>query len=79
MLYRNTEGERGSLRENDMRIRISFGTYKLFYEAKSEDFLYRKWEKEERDKLLERARSRDEERKKGIDKIVAVLSNNRSN
>jgi paired amphipathic helix protein Sin3a len=51
-------------RQTNMAIRISFGTYKLFYEARSEDFLWRKWESEEGEKLKERARAREDERRK---------------
>ncbi|EGO30319.1 hypothetical protein SERLADRAFT_444328 [Serpula lacrymans var. lacrymans S7.9] len=49
---------------NGMRIRISLGTYKLFYEGDSEDVLVRGRGAEEGEGLSERARVRQEERKK---------------
>jgi paired amphipathic helix protein Sin3a len=50
--------------ESSMAVRISFGTYKLFYEAKSEDFLWRQWGDEEGERLWERAKAREDERRK---------------
>lgn len=48
--------------DNNIAIRISLGTYKLFYEAGTEDVLWRK----EDVRLSERAKLRHEERKKSV-------------
>jgi len=47
-----------------MRIRISLCTYKLFYEADAEDALVRERGEEEERELTERARLRNEERRR---------------
>lgn len=47
-----------------MRIRISLGTYKLFYEADGEDVLVRERGEEEERELMNRARLRHEERRR---------------
>lgn len=47
-----------------MSIRISFGTYKIFYGAESEDYMVRIRGKDEEEMLIERARARHEERKR---------------
>lgn len=47
-----------------MRIRISLGTYKLFYEADAEDVLMRERGEEEERELMERGRLRNEERRR---------------
>jgi paired amphipathic helix protein Sin3a len=47
-----------------MTIRMSLGTYRLFYEGGSEDFLFRRWGKEEHELLCERARAKHDERRK---------------
>jgi len=49
--------------ENDIGIQISLGTYKLFYEAGTEDVLWRPRSEGEQTRLDERARARHEERK----------------
>ncbi|KAL4069818.1 hypothetical protein V8B97DRAFT_2104708 [Scleroderma yunnanense] len=48
---------------DSMRIRISLGTYKLFYEADAEDELVRERGEEEERELKERAKLRNEERR----------------
>ena len=47
---------------NDIGIQISLGTYKLFYEAGSEDVLWRQRSVVEEGRVLERARRAHEER-----------------
>ena len=49
--------------QNDIGIQISLGTYKLFYEAGTEDVLWRPRSEGEQTRLDERARARHEERK----------------
>ncbi|THH20510.1 hypothetical protein EW146_g864 [Bondarzewia mesenterica] len=50
--------------EGDLRIRISMGTYKLFYEAGTEDVVWRRRGREEEETLRVRATARDEERRR---------------
>lgn len=47
-----------------MRIRVSLGTYKMFYETGAEDWCVRPRSKEEERELRERAKLREEERKR---------------
>lgn len=47
---------------DNIAIRVSLGTYKLFYEAGTEDVLWRK----EDPRLSERGKARHEERKKSV-------------
>lgn len=49
--------------QSDMVIRVSLGTYKLFYEAGSEDFVWQK-RGDDHETLTERAKARQEERRK---------------
>ncbi|KAH7886015.1 hypothetical protein F5I97DRAFT_1877064 [Phlebopus sp. FC_14] len=58
------ESPRGLVGWNDMSIRISLGTYKLFYEAGTEDVLVQRRSAEEERELRERVRARNEERKR---------------
>lgn len=48
----------------DMRVRISLGTYKLMYEAGSEDGMVRRRSREEERVVEERVRRRNEERRR---------------
>ena len=50
--------------QSDMAVRISFGTYRIFWEAGSEDTIWRRWDDAEYDNLTERAKARSEERAK---------------
>lgn len=63
--YRNMTGDETPLAatSNDIGIQISLGTYKLFYEAGTEDVLWRGRTGEEEGRVEERARKRHEERK----------------
>jgi paired amphipathic helix protein Sin3a len=58
--------ERGGLveRQETLAVRISLGTYKLFYEAGTEDAMWREYQSGELDGLKERARARDEDRRR---------------
>jgi paired amphipathic helix protein Sin3a len=47
-----------------MSVRVSLGTYKLFYEAGTEDYLSRTRNSEDELTLGDRAKARHEERKK---------------
>lgn len=47
-----------TLVQNDIVVRISLGTYKIFYEAGTEDFIQRKWDKEQSERLGERVKRR---------------------
>ncbi|KAF8846145.1 hypothetical protein BDN67DRAFT_986507 [Paxillus ammoniavirescens] len=58
------ESPQGFAACNDMSIRISLGTYKLFYEAGTEDVLVQTRGAEEEKELQERVRRRNEERKR---------------
>jgi paired amphipathic helix protein Sin3a len=49
---------------SEMIIRISFGTYKIFWEAGSEDTFWRRRGEDDYQKLCERAKARHEERLK---------------
>lgn len=58
---RTSEGI-ASIGEDNMRIRIHPPTYKLVYEAGSEDFIWHDWDNDE--EMIVRARLRDEERRR---------------
>jgi paired amphipathic helix protein Sin3a len=49
--------------QNNIGIQISLGTYKLFYEAGTEDILWRQRSEVEQSSLDDRANARHEERK----------------
>lgn len=49
--------------KSDIGIQISLGTYKLFYEAGTEDFLWRQRPEVEQGIMDDRAKARHEERK----------------
>lgn len=51
---------------NDIGIQISLGTYKMFYEAGSEDVLWRRRSEAEETRVLERGRRLHEERKSSV-------------
>lgn len=57
------ESPRDSSRWDAMRIRVSLGTYKMFYETGAEDSYVRPRSREEERELRERAKLREEERK----------------
>lgn len=48
----------------ELNIRVSLGTYKIFYEAGKEDYVYRRRGEEEERVLLARAAAREEERRR---------------
>lgn len=50
--------------EERLKIRISLPTYKLVYEAAGEDIVWHRWQKKDEDEMLERARVREEERRR---------------
>lgn len=60
---RLAEGNTAPNRESTMKIRVDVRTYKLVYEAGGEDVVWRGVGKEE-EVLRERARVREEERRK---------------
>jgi len=64
-LRRSTTADESPLciTENNIGIQISLGTYKMFYEAGTEDALWRPKSDAEQSSLNERAKARDEERK----------------
>lgn len=47
----------------ELNVRVSLGTYKIFYEAGKEDFMYRRRPEGERKELKRRAVAREEERR----------------
>lgn len=47
-----------------LNIRVSLGTYKIFYEAGKEDFVFRRRTDEDEQMLLGRATAREEERRR---------------
>lgn len=53
-----------SMVEERLKIRMSLPKYKLVYEAAGEDMLWHRWQKKDEDEMLERARARDEERRR---------------
>lgn len=55
-----------SLGQNDIAIQISLGTYKLFYEAGTEDVFLKGRTEEEEKVVRERALVRHEERKRSV-------------
>lgn len=58
------ESPRGTSGWDSMSIRVSLGTYKMFYESSAEDVYVRPRSKEEEKELWERAKVREEERKR---------------
>lgn len=56
----------GSIIQNNIGIQISLGTYKLFYEAGTEDMLWRPRSEEEQASVEERGKVKHEERKKCV-------------
>jgi hypothetical protein len=52
-----------SSRWDTMKIRVSLGTYKMFYETGAEDSYVRRRSQEEEKELRERAKLREDERK----------------
>ena len=56
-----TSGRRAA-RETGLGVRVSLGTYRLFFEAGQEDWLVRVREEEEERVLRRRAGAREEER-----------------
>ncbi|OJA12336.1 hypothetical protein AZE42_02775 [Rhizopogon vesiculosus] len=58
------ESARDSSRWDSMRIRVSLGTYKMFYETGAEDSYVRPRSGEDERELRERAKLREEERKR---------------
>ncbi|KAG1749753.1 uncharacterized protein EDB91DRAFT_1109482 [Suillus paluster] len=58
------ESPRGSSSWDTMSIRVSLGTYKIFYESSAEDVYVRRRSREEEKELRERAKVREEERKR---------------
>ncbi|KAG2154574.1 hypothetical protein DEU56DRAFT_769236 [Suillus clintonianus] len=60
------ESARGTSSWDSMGIRVSLGTYKMFYESSAEDVYVRPRSREEEKELRERAKVREEERKRSI-------------
>ncbi|KAG1757835.1 hypothetical protein EDB19DRAFT_1624058 [Suillus lakei] len=58
------ESPRGTPSWDSMSIRVSLGTYKMFYESGAEDVYVRPRSREEEKELGERAKVREEERKR---------------
>lgn len=58
------ESPRGTSGWDSMSIRVSLGTYKMFYESSAEDVYVRPRSREEEKELWERAKVREEERKR---------------
>ncbi|KAF7793452.1 hypothetical protein EIP86_004564 [Pleurotus ostreatoroseus] len=53
-----------------LNIRVSLGTYKIFYEAGREDFVFRRRTDEDERMLLGRAAAREDERRRRLDKLL---------
>lgn len=60
---RLAEGNTAPNRESCLKIRVDLRTYKLVYEAGGEESIWREMDKEE-EVIRERARVREEERRK---------------
>jgi len=58
------ETQTTALMESNMTVRVSLGTYRLFFEGGSEDFILRRWGKDDGEVLEERAKAKQEERRK---------------
>ncbi|KAG0702743.1 hypothetical protein DFH29DRAFT_920208 [Suillus ampliporus] len=58
------ESPRGSSSWDAMSIRVSLGTYKIFYESSAEDVYVRWRSRDEEKELRERAKAREEDRKR---------------
>jgi paired amphipathic helix protein Sin3a len=60
------EDTSGVRTDGDLGVRVSLGTYKLFYEGGSGECIYREREQDEVDALVERARAREEDRRRAM-------------